>query len=603
MIYDGNILLFFEVQFTKHVLFSNVLNLCLAGLAKNGGLAMIDLYEFVSQNDQYAIGANMLVEIRDAYKFDIIKAICFSQNRSHLYVRIGCKKDRKTEQIEYNYLLNIDNIDKSFFALMEKENKIVFYTFNIKEDQDQQTYSPLIKKAKTEVYYPLIDLESNEVFGCIYLCSMKKIKMDYDKFFRNYRFACLNNIISALHKEVKQSNHTLSFLKLFDDFLTKNNPQMLRHHYNIAYLSNKIADEMNMDFNDRIRLYYASLLHDIGEIYINNNILNKSGKLTEKEYQIIRNHVVYGANLAKQILDDNNKEVIATLIMQHHERYDGKGYPHGLTGEETDIKSRIISVADAVDAMISGRSYKSAMSVDETINELKAHKGTQFDPTIVDIMIKILYERTSSDIEEIPIIAATLSIFTKEHCFLTPGTLMRKESVYEFHPKYTSDLDMIEWTEISQLTLSYIANQDIFEYQVTFLEIKDGVIYLSTLECKSTMIYYGLFWELSGVIYIDETTIVPIKTTRVSGDAIIFFVVKEVATTLEMNKLYKICLLFDDADLENITGMISKQYSNDQEVLNYFTFYNMPDALKDRIIKRIFQKQVSLKNRLLNDLY
>lgn len=95
----------------------------------------------------------------------------------------------------------------------------------------------------------------------------------------------------------------------------------------------------------------------------------------------------------------------------------------------------------------------------------------------------------------------------------------------------------------------------------------------------------------------------PIKTTRVSGDAIIFFVVKEVATTLEMNKLYKICLLFDDADLENITGMISKQYSNDQEVLNYFTFYNMPDALKDRIIKRIFQKQVSLKNRLLNDLY
>jgi transcriptional regulator with XRE-family HTH domain len=346
------------------------------------------------------------------------------------------------------------------------------------------------------------------------------------------------------------------------------------------------------------------LLHDIGEIYINGNILNKKEKLTGEEYQIIKNHVVYGANLVKQILNDRKKEIIVKIIMEHHERYDGSGYPRGLKGEEIDLKSRIISVADAVDSMITGRNYKARMSTDEVINELKANKGTQFDPTIADVMIKILYERTvvKSMVEKIPIIIATLSVFTKDNCFLIPGTLIKKEAFYEFHHNYISDLDLVKWPEVSQLTLSYVANQDIFEYQAKLLEVKDSIVYLSNLENKSTMISYSLLWELRGVLYIDETTAIPIKTARISGDVVSFFITRERENFIKMNKLYKICLYFAKNDSENITGMISQQYNTGYDCLNYFTFYNTPDAVKDRIFRRIFRKQVDLKYCFLNDL-
>lgn len=135
------------------------------------------------------------------------------------------------------------------------------------------------------------------------------------------------------------------------------------------------------------------------------------------------------------------------------------------------------------------------------------------------------------------------------------------------------------------------------------LEIKNSIAYLSNLEPKATMTSYSLLWELAGGIYIDKTTITPIKVTRLSGDAVSFFVSKEVGKTLKMNKLYKICLYFDNTDSETITGMILQQYYTGYDYLNHFAFYNTPEALKDRIIRRIFRKQIELKRRLLTDLH
>jgi PAS domain S-box-containing protein len=128
------------------------------------------------------------------------------------------------------------------------------------------------------------------------------------------------------------------------------------------------------------------LLHDIGKIGVPLDILNKPGKLTDEEWNYIKTHVHKGYQIAKSSKGLNE---IADMILHHHERWDGKGYPDGLKEEETPLLSRIISVVDAFDAMVSNRSYRAAKSVDEAIAELERCSGSQFDPHLVKEFIPI----------------------------------------------------------------------------------------------------------------------------------------------------------------------------------------------------------------------
>ncbi|WOV87169.1 HD-GYP domain-containing protein [Sporosarcina oncorhynchi] len=138
-------------------------------------------------------------------------------------------------------------------------------------------------------------------------------------------------------------------------------------------------------------LRWGAYLHDIGKLAIPLEILNKPGKLTPEEWTIMKTHSIKGADILRahkiEWLED-----VAFIIEQHHERYDGKGYPFGLKGDEISIEAAIVSVVDAYDAMTTERVYKEAMSPEEAIYELKKGKGTQFHPAAVDNFIKCLQE-------------------------------------------------------------------------------------------------------------------------------------------------------------------------------------------------------------------
>jgi HD-GYP domain-containing protein (c-di-GMP phosphodiesterase class II) len=127
-------------------------------------------------------------------------------------------------------------------------------------------------------------------------------------------------------------------------------------------------------------------LHDIGKIGISASILNKEGKLTEEEFEEIKKHSVIAYNILKDV------EFIKSGlngILQHHERYDGKGYPNGIKGKEICIFARIMCVADAFDAMTSDRPYRKGMSMENALKEIDRCKGTQFDPEIADLLISM----------------------------------------------------------------------------------------------------------------------------------------------------------------------------------------------------------------------
>jgi HD-GYP domain-containing protein (c-di-GMP phosphodiesterase class II) len=159
------------------------------------------------------------------------------------------------------------------------------------------------------------------------------------------------------------------------------------HSNRVAAIALKISKILNLSDESIERIKLASMLHDIGKIGIPDKVLLKPGRLTEKEFEIIKKHSVYAVNILKHL--PRLKDIVP-IVYHEHERYDGKGYAEGLKGQAIPIESRIISVADAFEAMTSNRPYRKAMPKAEAIREIKRNSGKQFDPNVVKAFLKII---------------------------------------------------------------------------------------------------------------------------------------------------------------------------------------------------------------------
>lgn len=172
--------------------------------------------------------------------------------------------------------------------------------------------------------------------------------------------------------------------------IDKKYPFEEKHRQTVAQLSKDIAQKLFFDENRIEEVELAALVHDVGKIKVSEKTLNKKDKLTKEEWEELKRHPVIGYNILKAVDD---YAPIAEDVLHHHERYDGKGYPKGLKGDEIPLISRIITVADAWEAMTSERPYKEAKTREEAITELKKYSGKQFDPEITEIFIKLIEER------------------------------------------------------------------------------------------------------------------------------------------------------------------------------------------------------------------
>jgi diguanylate cyclase (GGDEF)-like protein/PAS domain S-box-containing protein/putative nucleotidyltransferase with HDIG domain len=163
-------------------------------------------------------------------------------------------------------------------------------------------------------------------------------------------------------------------------------PFAKEHSHNVSRYSTEIARAMQLPENDIEVIGYAGLLHDVGKISVNEEILIKKDALTPKEFEVLKHHPEAGVNILRD-MKFLEKEI--PLILHHHERYDGKGYPYGLKGREIPVGARIIAVADSIDAMTSGRTYKKRLSWKDALQEIRKGSGTQFAPDIVDAAINV----------------------------------------------------------------------------------------------------------------------------------------------------------------------------------------------------------------------
>jgi putative nucleotidyltransferase with HDIG domain len=161
------------------------------------------------------------------------------------------------------------------------------------------------------------------------------------------------------------------------------------HSVRVAKYSRMIAEKMGMSETEQENVYYCGLLHDIGKIAVPNEIINGTEALSNDEYSVVMMHPSVGADILNEIKSLPEMSIGARY---HHERYDGKGYPDGIAGEDIPLFARIIAVADSYDAMTSNRSYRSYLPQKEARDEIEKNKGSQFDPEIADIMLQIIDE-------------------------------------------------------------------------------------------------------------------------------------------------------------------------------------------------------------------
>ena len=161
------------------------------------------------------------------------------------------------------------------------------------------------------------------------------------------------------------------------------------HSSRVAAYSREIAKRAGCSEEEQDEIFMMGLLHDVGKIGIQDAIINKTSRLSDEEYAVIKTHPSVGADILKKIED---LPELMTGARWHHERYDGRGYPDGLAGEEIPEVARIIAVADAYDAMTSNRSYRGHLPQEKVRAEIERCRGTQFDPRFADIMLSMIAE-------------------------------------------------------------------------------------------------------------------------------------------------------------------------------------------------------------------
>jgi len=284
--------------------------------------------------------------------------------------------DNKPEKIE----LNGENISKlNNSKILNRDNIMDFYS--CPDEKDKRPFTDVKESIITPIKW------NNSIIGSIEIDNMsnsEEFKISDIK--KMDSFANLLSVFYRLRKYINeegkfQTDLILTLIKALEyyDEYTRG------HSERVARWSVELAKAVGVSSEGQKKIYYASLMHDIGKIFVQQSVLNKVSPLTEEEYQLIQIHPVKSAELINKV---EGMESFSRIVKHHHEKYNGKGYPDGLVGKAIPYFSRIITVADAYDAMTSKRPYRRPLTAEEATKELKRCKGTQFDPTLVEPFIE-----------------------------------------------------------------------------------------------------------------------------------------------------------------------------------------------------------------------
>jgi len=194
-----------------------------------------------------------------------------------------------------------------------------------------------------------------------------------------------------LHKRFETLKETIDdSLPAVERYVERIDNHISNHQKKVATLSEAVAEYLELNLKDKLVLRAASKLHDVGKVCVPSEILNKPGSLTKLEYDITQFHSYIGYKIIAKI---RVMKEASKIVLQHHERIDGSGYPAGLKGNEIDIGAKILAVADVLEAMTSSQPYRFSHDLKKTLEEISKGKGVQYDPDVVDACIKLFEKK------------------------------------------------------------------------------------------------------------------------------------------------------------------------------------------------------------------
>jgi len=210
------------------------------------------------------------------------------------------------------------------------------------------------------------------------------------KFFNKNRVETYHSILDELKKEIEHKDIDLvTSIKTLISVINAKDRYTYGHVERVVFYSRLLAEKLGLSEEDKKKLVYGAYMHDIGKINIGEEVLNKKMPLNNEEWEVLKQHPANGVEIINPV---KSLSYIAPLILHHHERYDGKGYPDNLKGENIPYLARILTVVDSFDAMTSNRPYSKIKSHSEAIEELKKCRGSQFDSDIADAFIEVIEE-------------------------------------------------------------------------------------------------------------------------------------------------------------------------------------------------------------------
>lgn len=203
-----------------------------------------------------------------------------------------------------------------------------------------------------------------------------------------------NNTADRLHKIFESLKEAITnSLPAVERYVESLDPHISTHQKKVARISEVLADYMELSLKEKLAIRAASKLHDLGKLCVPSGILNKPGSLTALEYEIAQFHSYIGYRVLAKI---RVMEEAARIVLQHHERIDGSGYPEGLTGEEISRGAKILAVADVLEAMSSSQPYRFSHGIKGSLEEIAKGKGVKYDSYVVDACIELFDKKNLS---------------------------------------------------------------------------------------------------------------------------------------------------------------------------------------------------------------
>lgn len=351
--------------------------------AQNLALIMLDVDYFKSINDVYgvAFGDLVLKQLAGQLKRMVRRYDILIRYGGEEFIIISPRLDRN---IAFNMAQRLFE-SLNFINFGNKKHsvklKLSFSVVSFPEDRVKNGVD-LVNLAN-RVLNRVKESGGNRVFSALDIKS--QLKKGIESISKLVGVKTLKNTITKLNKQSKQglSESIFAFAKTLE----------LKDHYtgehveNTVHFATEIAKELNLPKEDIELIKQAAMLHDLGKIGISENILLKKGKLNKQEFNEIKRHPQIGADIIRPI---QFLHALIPFIFYHHERWDGKGYPSGIRGEDIPLGARVIAIADVYQALISDRPYHKAFTKTAAIDIIKKSSGTQFDPRIVDTFLKVI---------------------------------------------------------------------------------------------------------------------------------------------------------------------------------------------------------------------